>query len=98
MLIQTFVLTAFQQNTRVVACERTRRAMCIDPGEQSDELEAFIRDNGLELQAIALTHGPLDHIGGSRDLHKAFPDAEILIHKGDEEMYYALPSQPLMLG
>jgi hydroxyacylglutathione hydrolase len=98
MIIKQFVLTAFQQNTRVVACERTRRAMCIDPGEQSDGLEMYIRDNGLELQAIALTHGHLDHIGGTRDLHKAFPDAEILIHKGDEEMYSALASQPLMLG
>lgn len=98
MIVRQFVLTAFQQNTRVVACERSRKAMCIDPGDQSDELEAYIRDNDLDLQAIALTHGHLDHIGGTSDLHEAFPDAEILIHKGDEEMYYALPSQPSMLG
>ena len=98
MIIKQFVLTAFQQNTRVVACERTHKAMCIDPGEQSDGLEAYIRDNDLDLQAIALTHGHLDHIGGTGPLHNAFPEAEILIHKGDEDMYYALPSQPLMLG
>ena len=98
MIVEQFVLTAFQQNTRIVACERTRKAMCIDPGEQSDELEAYIRDNDLELQAIALTHGHLDHIGGTSDLHKVFSDAEILIHKDDEEMYDALPTQPLMLG
>jgi len=72
--------------------------MCVDPGEQHDELDEYIRDNDLDLQAIALTHGHLDHIGGTGPLHKAFPEAEILIHKGDEEMYYALPSQPLMLG
>jgi hydroxyacylglutathione hydrolase len=98
MIVKQFVLTAFQQNTRVVACEQTRKAVCIDPGEQSDELAAYINDNDLELQAIALTHGHLDHIGGTSDLHKAFPNAEILIHKEDEEMYFALPSQPLMLG
>jgi len=98
MIVQQFVLTPFQQNTRVLACEKTRRAVCVDPGEQSDELETYINNNGLTLQAIALTHGHLDHVGGTSDLSKAFPDAEILIHKDDEEMYHALPKQPLMLG
>ena len=98
MIIQTFVLTAFQQNTRVIACEKTRQAICIDPGEQSDELETFIKENSLKLQAIILTHAHLDHVGGTSAMHKAFPDAEILIHSDDEEMYRALPAQPLMLG
>jgi len=98
MIIQTFVLTAFQQNTRVIACEKTRQAICIDPGEQSDELETFIKENSLKLQAIILTHGHLDHVGGTSAMHKAFPDAEILIHSDDEEMYRALPAQPVMLG
>ncbi|HYJ91803.1 MAG TPA: MBL fold metallo-hydrolase [Pyrinomonadaceae bacterium] len=98
MIIHQFVLTAFQQNTRVVACEETRVAICIDPGEQSDELESYIRDKDLSLQAIALTHGHLDHIGGTAALHRAFPDAEIILHQGDDDMYYGLPAQPLMLG
>jgi hydroxyacylglutathione hydrolase len=98
MIVEKFVLTAFQQNTRVVACEATRKAICIDPGEQSDELESFIKDNNLTLQAIALTHGHLDHVGGTADLHKTFLEAEILLHEGDEDFYYGLPTQPLMLG
>lgn len=98
MIIETFVLTPFQQNTRIVACEETRKAICIDPGERSDEVVAFINDNGFDLQAIAITHGHLDHIGGTSDLAKNFPDAEILIHKADEDLYYGLPQQPLMMG
>ena len=98
MIIKTFVLTPFQQNTRVVACEETHKAICIDPGERSDELVDFIKDNDLELQAITLTHGHLDHIGGTADLAKSFPDAEILLHKDDEDLYYGLPQQPLMMG
>lgn len=98
MIIQQFVLTPFQQNTRVVACESTGKAICIDPGEQSDELEAYIRNSGITLQAIALTHGHLDHVGGTSALQKSFPDAEILIHEDDQEMYAALPAQPLLLG
>lgn len=98
MLIETFVLSPFQQNTRIVACEKTRRAICIDPGEASDELAEFLRANDLELHAITLTHGHLDHVGGTSALHDSFPDAEVLLHKDDEPLYYGLPKQPLMMG
>ena len=98
MIIEKFVLTLFQQNTRVVACKQTRKAVCIDPGERSEALFEFVRSNDLDLQAITLTHGHLDHVGGVNDLHNAFPDAEIILHKDDEDLYYALPSQPLFFG
>lgn len=98
MIIETFVLTPFQQNTRVVACEETRKAICIDPGEQSEEIVSFINDYNFELQAITLTHAHFDHIGGTSALHKRFPQVEIFLHKDDEEMYYNLPEQPLFLG
>lgn len=98
MIVETFPLTAFQQNTRIVACETTRRAICIDPGEGSDELVAYIRDSDLELQAITLTHGHLDHVGGTAALSREFPQAEVLLHKDDEDLYYGLPQQPLFMG
>ena len=98
MIIETFVLTVFQQNTRIVACDETREALCIDPGERCDELVEFIRNNHLDLKAIVLTHGHLDHVGGTADLARAFPTADILIHKDDEDLYYALPQQPLLMG
>ena len=98
MIIETFVLTAFQQNTRIVACERTRKAICIDPGEPSDAVAAFINDNDLDLQGIILTHGHLDHIGGTLALSTSFPNAEILMHKDEEALYYSLPQQPLFMG
>ena len=98
MIIEKFTQTAFQQNTRVVACETKRKAICIDPGERNVDLETFIKANDCELQAITLTHGHLDHVGGTYDLAKSFPDAEILLHKNDENLYYGLPQQPLFMG
>jgi len=98
MLIERFVLSPFQQNTRIVACEETRLAICIDPGEESDELIKFITESGLYLQAITLTHGHLDHVGGTAAMARAFPEAEIILHKDDEDLYYALPQQPLFFG
>jgi hydroxyacylglutathione hydrolase len=98
MIIEKFVLTLFQQNTRVVACKTTRKAICIDPGEPSEALAEFIRSNDLDLQAITLTHGHLDHVGGVSDLHNSFPEAEVILHKDDEDLYYGLPGQPLFFG
>ncbi|MDQ6786999.1 MAG: MBL fold metallo-hydrolase [Acidobacteriota bacterium] len=98
MIIKTFVLTLFQQNTRIVACKTTGKAICIDPGEESAELVGFVESNKLSLQAIALTHAHLDHIGGVSALHKSFPQAEIVLHAGDEDLYYGLPEQPLFMG
>lgn len=98
MIIRKFVLSAFQQNSRVAACENTGAAVCIDPAEASAEIVDFIKSAGLRLQAIALTHGHLDHAGGANSLQSAFPEAEIIIHADDEELYHALPQQPLFLG
>lgn len=98
MIIKTFTITPFQQNTRVVACEETGKSVCIDPGEKSEEIVDFINENNFELQAITLTHGHLDHVGGTLDLHRAFPEAEIILHKDDEDLYYGLPQQPLFFG
>lgn len=98
MIIETFTITPFQQHTRVVACPRTRRAICIDPGEACSAIEQFLDSQNLELQAITLTHGHLDHVGGVSSLSKAFPNAEILLHASDEDLYYGLPQQPLFMG
>ncbi|HLM59259.1 MAG TPA: MBL fold metallo-hydrolase [Pyrinomonadaceae bacterium] len=98
MIIETFITTPFQQNTRVLACKETRRAVCIDPGDSATIIAGFIKENRLDLQAITLTHGHLDHIGGVSDLHKLFPQAEILLHDDDEDLYYGLPEQPIFMG
>ncbi len=98
MIVQQFVQTAFQQNTRIVSCENSGKAICIDPGEPSPEVASYINDNGLKLTAICLTHGHLDHVGGTAYLHERFPDAEIIAHRDEADLYYALPQQPLMMG
>jgi hydroxyacylglutathione hydrolase len=98
MIIETFITTPFQQNTRILACEETRKAVCIDIGDSAQIIANFINRNDLDLQAITLTHAHLDHIGGVSDLHKLFPEAEIILHADDENLYYGLPEQPLFMG
>ena len=98
MIIEQITLTAFQQHTRVVGCEKTRRAVCIDPGEATGEIVEALDGLGLELQAIALTHAHMDHVGGVAALKRARPGAEVVLHERDEPLYFALPQQPALLG
>jgi hydroxyacylglutathione hydrolase len=98
MIIKQFVLSAFQQNTRVVVCKETSRAICVDPGDKAPEIVNYINDNSLTLQAITLTHGHLDHVGGTKYLLENFPQADLLLHADDEDLYYGLPMQPLFMG
>jgi hydroxyacylglutathione hydrolase len=98
MIIEEITVTAFQQHTRVLGCEQTRRAICIDPGEDSELIEEALERHGLELQAITLTHAHLDHVGGVAALKRLRPQAEVIIHEADEPLYMALPEQPAWIG
>ncbi|HEX5707783.1 MAG TPA: MBL fold metallo-hydrolase [Pyrinomonadaceae bacterium] len=98
MIIEQITVTAFDQHTRVLGCEETRRAICVDPGDDSESIVAAIDGRGLELQAIALTHAHLDHVGGVAALKKRKPDAQVILHREDEPLYAALPEQPAWIG
>jgi len=98
MIIEEITVTAFQQHTRILGCEETRQAICIDPGDEAERIVETLERHNLKLQAIALTHAHLDHVGGVAALKQLQPEAKIRLHKGDEFMYRALPDQPTWIG
>jgi len=98
MIIEEITVTAFQQHTRIVGCEKTARAICIDPGDDSQAIVQAIDQHGFQLQAIACTHAHMDHVGGVAALKKLRPEAKIILHRGDELIYQALPEQPAWIG
>ncbi|HEV2828706.1 MAG TPA: MBL fold metallo-hydrolase [Pyrinomonadaceae bacterium] len=98
MIIEEITVTAFQQHTRILGCEQTKLAICMDPGDDSDAIVAAIDKHGFELQAIAVTHAHLDHIGGVAALKKIKPAAAIMLHQADEFIYKALPEQAAWIG
>ncbi len=51
MIIEELTVTAFQQHTRIVGCEKTQRAICIDPGDDSESIvRAIDKATGPEFQ------------------------------------------------
>ena len=98
MIIETITVTAFQQQTRILGCEETGRAVCVDPGNDTEGIAGTLRRHGLDLQAIALTHAHMDHVGGVAALKRLHPRAEIILHAADEPLYRQLPEQPAWIG
>src|ERR1044072_7300012 len=98
MIIEQLTATAFQQHTRILGCERTKDAICVDPGDEAERIVEILESRDLKLQAIALTHAHMDHVGGVAALKKLQPKAKIILHKADEFMYTALAEQPAWIG
>ena len=64
-------VTPLQQNCTIVWCTKTNKAAVIDPGGEVPRLLKAIADNGLTVEKIWVTHGHMDHAGGTADLKAA---------------------------
>ena len=61
-------VTPLQQNCTIVWCAKTKKAAVIDPGGEIPRLLGAIEAQGLTLEKIWVTHGHLDHAGGTAEL------------------------------
>lgn len=55
----------------------------VDPGGQGEQVARWLKDKGLEPQAILLTHGHFDHILGIPGLRSEWPDLPVYCHSAD---------------
>lgn len=84
MLIQRFVLGLLHNNTYVAVDEKSGKCFIVDPSVPSEEVAEYIVKNGYDLEAILITHGHFDHIGGAAFFKKKF-GAKIYMSKDDED-------------
>lgn len=63
-------VTPFQQNCSVIWCEKTNKAAVIDPGGDLEHILGVVEQNKLDVEKILITHGHIDHAGGTADLKK----------------------------
>jgi glyoxylase-like metal-dependent hydrolase (beta-lactamase superfamily II) len=64
-------VTPLQQNCTIVWCSKTLKAAIIDPGGEVPRLLEALKQQGLTLEKIWITHGHLDHAGGTAALQAA---------------------------
>ena len=68
MKFQIIPVTPFQQNCTLMWDENTNKASVVDPGGDIERISDAIKQHGLTLEKVLVTHGHLDHCGGARKL------------------------------
>jgi glyoxylase-like metal-dependent hydrolase (beta-lactamase superfamily II) len=61
-------VTPFSQNCTLIWCEETMKAAIVDPGGDIDEIVRATTQLGITPEKILLTHGHIDHAGGTAEL------------------------------
>jgi len=64
-------VTPLAQNCTIVWCTKTKKAAVIDPGGETPRLLEALAHHGLTLEKIWVTHGHMDHAGGTAALKDA---------------------------
>lgn len=91
-------VTPFQQNCSVLLCERSGEAAVVDPGGEIERIKDALQQVHGRLGRILLTHGHLDHAGGTEELASEEGVPVIGPHVGDQFLIESLPEQSQRYG
>jgi glyoxylase-like metal-dependent hydrolase (beta-lactamase superfamily II) len=71
--LQAFIIpvTPFQQNCSLVFDPDRKLGAIVDPGGDVDQILDAVRESGIAIEKILLTHGHIDHAGGAAELKEA---------------------------
>jgi hydroxyacylglutathione hydrolase len=97
MILETRAVGPFFKNGYVLGCEETREGVVIDPRDEVVELLDEVREHGLTIRYILLTHAHLDHVTGVGLAKKAL-GVPVGLHKADNYLYESVVQQGQMFG
>ena len=97
LVLETFVVAPFGENSYLLGDADAGDAIAIDPGGRADEIAALAARRGLEISRIVNTHAHIDHVSGVRDL-QALTGATFWLHPEAAPMLASLPQQARMFG
>ena len=80
MIFKALVVGQLAVNCYIVGDEETKEGMIVDPGGDAENILEVVRETGLTIKYLVVTHGHFDHCGGLRTLKDSLK-CEILSHK-----------------
>ena len=98
MKIVVIPVTPYQQNCSLVICEDTNKAAIVDPGGEVERILSAVKNHNVTVDKIILTHGHLDHVGGTEALAESLNIPVIGPEKEDAFWLNELEQQSKMFG
>ena len=91
-------VTPFEQNCSLLGCEQTGQAAVVDPGGDIDLVLEAIQRARVVPQKILLTHGHIDHAGGTAEIASRLGLPVEGPQREDRFLIDQLPQQSRMFG
>lgn len=91
-------VTPFEQNCSIVWCAATKKAAVVDPGGDLDRILAAAAKLGVTIEKILITHGHIDHAGGTARLARELGVPIEGPHPEDRFWIDGMPDQSRMFG
>ena len=89
-MVRGIIVGLFQENCWIIGSRRTGEAVCVDPGDQPDDILALARDMGVRITKIVCSHAHIDHIMAVRAV-KERTKATFLLHPEDLALAASMP-------
>lgn len=96
--VQILPVTPFQQNAALLWDDVCKEAVLTDVGGEAERLLKAVETHQLNLKAIWLTHGHLDHASGVEELTTLHPVPVLGPHQADNYWLQALPDVTASYG
>jgi hydroxyacylglutathione hydrolase len=69
--VRMLTVGPLQENAYLLRAPESTHALLVDPGDEAERLLGVIRELGVELDAILLTHTHFDHVGAVAEIARA---------------------------
>jgi glyoxylase-like metal-dependent hydrolase (beta-lactamase superfamily II) len=97
MILIRLVVGPLQVNCFILADDKTREAVVIDPGDDAGDILKIIGEKGLKVRYIVNTHAHFDHVGANTAIKEA-TGAELLLHEADAPVLATVSHQSRSFG
>lgn len=83
MMIKHIQVGQIGTNCYLFGDETAKVCAVVDPGDQAHQVARMVKESGLDLRYILVTHGHFDHVLAVPELLEFYPDAQVYIHQSE---------------